>query len=341
MEKILFNKMTYCGVVVFSTMLPLMAIASTTTADTGLYIGGKTGWVSAHNACESHNLSCDNDELGGGVFMGYTLNNWLAIEGGYNYLGKIKAVYPALGDASVKARYRAEVQAIELGLKPYYALNDNIQLYAKVGTMAWQADVKGHEIGYQYSTDDQGFSPMLGAGLAYRINDNISLQTEYQWVNNVGGDDSGGSNINFLTLGLAYHFGHSEKAQPVAVEAVQESTHRPVTLTTDNIYFTFGSTHFSGNATETLSSVISYLQQSPQNHIIIQGHTDSIGSMHSNQRLSERRAEAVGNYLQQNGINASQIVYEGKGETQPIADNSTSEGRAKNRRVLFINDDVK
>ena len=67
--------------------------------------------------------------------------------------------------------------------------------------------------------------------------------------------------------------------------------------------------------------------------IIAVGHTDSVGSEAYNQRLSVRRAEAVKAYLVSKGIERNRIYTEGKGEKQPVADNRTAEGRAKNRRV--------
>ncbi|MEJ8854028.1 outer membrane protein OmpA [Variovorax robiniae] len=67
--------------------------------------------------------------------------------------------------------------------------------------------------------------------------------------------------------------------------------------------------------------------------IIAVGHTDSIGSDAYNQRLSVRRAEAVKAYLVSKGIERNRVYTEGKGEKQPVADNRTKEGRAKNRRV--------
>ncbi|MES2281469.1 MAG: OmpA family protein [Pseudomonadota bacterium] len=67
--------------------------------------------------------------------------------------------------------------------------------------------------------------------------------------------------------------------------------------------------------------------------IIAVGHTDSVGSDSYNQKLSVRRSEAVKAYLVSKGIEKNRVYTEGKGEKQPVADNKTSEGRAKNRRV--------
>ncbi len=67
--------------------------------------------------------------------------------------------------------------------------------------------------------------------------------------------------------------------------------------------------------------------------VIAVGHTDSVGSDAYNQKLSTRRAEAVKAYLVSKGIEKNRVYTEGKGEKQPVADNKTAEGRAKNRRV--------
>jgi OOP family OmpA-OmpF porin len=67
--------------------------------------------------------------------------------------------------------------------------------------------------------------------------------------------------------------------------------------------------------------------------IIAVGHTDSVGSDAYNQKLSVARSEAVKAYLTSKGVEKNRVYTEGKGEKQPVADNKTSEGRAKNRRV--------
>ena len=67
--------------------------------------------------------------------------------------------------------------------------------------------------------------------------------------------------------------------------------------------------------------------------IIAVGHTDSVGTDAYNQKLSVARSEAVKAYLVSKGVEKNRIYTEGKGETSPVADNKTAEGRAKNRRV--------
>jgi outer membrane protein OmpA-like peptidoglycan-associated protein len=83
----------------------------------------------------------------------------------------------------------------------------------------------------------------------------------------------------------------------------------------------------------TLNEVASTLGTYQQTYIDVLGHTDSTGSDAINQPLSERRAEAVANYLSSRGVAAARMATRGYGATQPIADNATDYGRAQNRRV--------
>jgi len=82
-----------------------------------------------------------------------------------------------------------------------------------------------------------------------------------------------------------------------------------------------------------LSNVAQTMNEYPESYIDVIGHTDSTGSAEHNQALSERRASSVGNFLVSQRVLQQRIVTYGYGETQPIADNNTAEGRQRNRRV--------
>jgi outer membrane protein OmpA-like peptidoglycan-associated protein len=90
------------------------------------------------------------------------------------------------------------------------------------------------------------------------------------------------------------------------------------------------------NSKATLNDLAVILNKYPDTNLTVQGHTDSSGSDAYNQTLSEKRAGSVADYLKLQGIDPARITPVGFGETQPIASNDTSEGRAENRRVTFV-----
>jgi outer membrane protein OmpA-like peptidoglycan-associated protein len=89
-------------------------------------------------------------------------------------------------------------------------------------------------------------------------------------------------------------------------------------------------------AQERLGQVADALKTQDDHKIVVEGHTDSQGSAPSNQGLSERRAQSVVSFLVSRGVPADQIRAEGLGQTRPVADNTTTDGRANNRRVEII-----
>ena len=103
-----------------------------------------------------------------------------------------------------------------------------------------------------------------------------------------------------------------------------------------DVLFRSGSFELLPGARERLAKVSGIVLAYPSLHLAVEGHTDSIGSDEYNQQLSEHRAEAVRDYLVQQGINANSIEAHGYGKTEPIASNDTSEGRQQNRRVELV-----
>jgi len=85
-----------------------------------------------------------------------------------------------------------------------------------------------------------------------------------------------------------------------------------------------------------LDEVATALQKSDAEKFVVEGHTDSIGSDATNEELSYRRAQTVHDYLIERGVPAEKIRAVGYGKSRPVADNTTAEGRANNRRVEII-----
>ncbi len=100
-----------------------------------------------------------------------------------------------------------------------------------------------------------------------------------------------------------------------------------------NITFGTNSSDLSPAFYNVLSSVGKVLDEFDQTVVEVAGHTDSTGSNEYNQSLSERRADSVGSYLASQGVIRERMITVGMGETRPIADNTTPDGRALNRRV--------
>ena len=98
-------------------------------------------------------------------------------------------------------------------------------------------------------------------------------------------------------------------------------------------FFDFDKSVLKPEAKEKLDDLVSKTKEINLEVIIAVGHTDSVGSDAYNDKLSVRRAESIKAYLTSKGLEANRVYTEGKGKKQPVADNKTAEGRAKNRRV--------
>ena len=108
------------------------------------------------------------------------------------------------------------------------------------------------------------------------------------------------------------------------------------TVVLRGVNFEFDSDRMTVPARETLDHVADAIKAQPGLEIEIDGHTDSRGSDAYNQRLSQRRADAVRSYLVTRGVEGRTLVARGFGESRPVASNDTDEGRTENRRVEFV-----
>jgi outer membrane protein OmpA-like peptidoglycan-associated protein len=135
----------------------------------------------------------------------------------------------------------------------------------------------------------------------------------------------------------------AEKRAAAALASLQEiakvkEEQRGMVITLDGaVLFASGKSDLLPIAKNKLDSVAKALKdQDPNKKMVVEGHTDSKGPDDANMRLSQARADSVGSYLVSQGVPSDKISSVGLGETRPIADNNTAEGRANNRRVEII-----
>jgi len=116
---------------------------------------------------------------------------------------------------------------------------------------------------------------------------------------------------------------------PLVTEAIKKRVDYAAT----RILFVTGSYKLASSSNKGLNEVVKILQDNPDLHLAIDGHTDNVGADEYNQTLSDNRAGAVKMYFINKGIDETRLTSAGHGETMPIADNKTAAGRQKNRRV--------
>jgi OOP family OmpA-OmpF porin len=216
---------------------------------------------------------------------------------------------------------------------------------------------------------DEGsaFSGSLGVGLVGQLSKHVS--TRLQVLYRTDKDDMGGFHDWIYSIGLNYDFGGKPPPPPpppkeepppppppnpdldgdgVLNERDKCPNTRPgavvdldgceveAVIELEGVHFDFDKATLKPEAKVVLNEAAALLNKHEKVVVEIAGHTDSTGPEDYNQGLSERRAEAVEDYLTANGVNASRLSSRGYGESRPVASNDTKEGRAENRRVEMI-----
>lgn len=128
----------------------------------------------------------------------------------------------------------------------------------------------------------------------------------------------------------------AEAARREIDELNAKETERGLVVTLGDMLFETGNAQLTGNAFANLGKLSNFLNKYPERTLVIEGHTDSVGSESSNQSLSQRRADSVRQYLLQQGVAANRLTAVGQGENSPVASNDSTSGRALNRRVEVI-----
>ncbi len=113
-------------------------------------------------------------------------------------------------------------------------------------------------------------------------------------------------------------------------------TDRGLVMTLGDVLFATGRAELQPGALDNLGRLVQFLNEYPERSVVIEGHTDSVGSDDLNLGLSQRRSDSVRTYLLGQGIEAARVTATGKGERSPIASNDNAGGRQQNRRVEII-----
>ena len=308
--------------IIISTAM-VIALASTATAQasefTGGYLGGKIGY----NKNSPTTISTSN-KIYPGLEAGY---GW---DAGSVLVG-IDGFYDGHSKSITGEDYGADVK---LGLPM-----DKLMPYVKLGAAG----------------SDPGTRVHGGLGIEYKFAPQWSVAGEWtadrKTVNSVKNKNSN------ISIGISYYFDKPyvapavaaviKKPEPVVVSpptpaparvAIEPPpapktifTDKPITIEGAN--FDTGSAKLKSTASKQLDVVVDFAARYPTATLSVVGFTDSRGNEKTNQQLSANRAKSVKAYLVKKGIDASRIATSGKGSANPIGDNKTDAGRAKNRRV--------
>lgn len=265
------------------------------------------------------------------VFGGYTFNEFLGAEAGYNWLGNSRV------DGE-----RFKSHGMNLSLLPRYPLTEDLSLLGEVGVMRWKADNEAT------NTNDHGTSPIFGAGLAYRVSDPVDLQVRYRHIDGVGSAKTGESDSDNVSLDVVYYPTRTSEPAPVVAPAPEpvaapapapqpvEET-KTFTLTSD-VLFDFNKATLKPAGVTALSQLYNQIQTLEMNdkNIVVYGYTDRIGSDGYNLKLSQDRAKSVSSFLTSKGLSATRITAVGRGEADPVSPASCNAVKAKKDLIVCL-----
>lgn len=287
------------------------------------YVGVRLGDANySHFEQNNHasNLGLKQHDLGAGIFAGYNITPWFAVETGYTWLG----------DAQVNHQ-NIKQHAFDLTGKATWHVNDSWGLFAKAGGSYMLTAYHGNGV----SDTDDHLVGTVGAGVEYQLTDHLSTRLEYQYYHDLsskprGTDLAYNFDTNFYGLSLVYNWGAAPVVDTIAPAIAQTVTIEPSTLSLD-----YGVNQYKLTAANerALQPMAKRLTRYPSATIVVTGYTSNTGTAAYNQALSEKRAHAVASELAKYVTNPAQVTAQGMGEQHPITTNATAEGRAQNRRV--------
>jgi OmpA-OmpF porin, OOP family len=304
------------------------------------------------------NVAIDANERSTGykIMLGKQLSRNFALEGGYFDLGKFgfDATRAPPGTLSGNVNFRG----LDLDLLAQMPLSERLSIYARIGANYARSSAmfSGNRLFAvtNPSASERKLNAKGGLGIEYKFTEALAMRGEVERyrVNDAVGNRG---DIDLYSLNLVYKLGRPAAKAPVVADMpppapvvadlpppvpapVAQAAPVPVSEKVTfaaKALFDFDKSVLKPDGQAALDVLVGRLAGMNTEVVVTVGHTDSVGTAAYNQKLSLRRANAVKAYLVKKGLDPARIFTDGKGETQPVADNKTEAGRAENRRVTI------
>lgn len=350
------RKTATLGLAVLAAIASQFAVAD----DSGWYVGGNVGQSRAKidNArittqllgagLTATSIADNNRDTGYKLFAGYQINKNFALEGGYFNLGRFSYVATTAPAGNLSGNIR--LQGVNLDGVAMLPITDQFSVFGRLGLNYAQAHDGFSSTGAVLTPANPNPSKnqvnyKFGAGLQYAFTDVLAMRAEVERyrINDAVGNKG---DVDLVSVGLVYHF-DAEKpapapraaepepvvAAPVPVVPAPPPVHRKVVFAADSSagsLFDFGKDDVKPGGKEAIDKFTTDLKGADYAVIMVTGHTDRIGSHAYNQKLSQRRAEAVKAYMTESaGIPADKIEATGVDGSEPV----TKAGECKGNKV--------
>ena len=336
----------------------LMATGTVQAAaqDNTWYVGGKAGWSNFYGVdydeqvkelFDAFDPGQDHSDLGLGLFAGYQVNRNVAVELGYDWLGKYQVDQRFSGNG-VEAGLdgEAKAQMIQATMKIGFPATEALDIYGRLGgayawtdssISAWANDGTSN-LSVSGGGKYHGAAFVGALGIEYAIDRDWAARLEYQYTTPLGKTSLEESGIEMdnglLSVGMLYRFGQvgDEPVAPTPAP-VPEPAPAPVLVEKQfsldsDVLFEFNKATLKPAASQALDSLFAQiLAANPKDGVAtVIGHTDRLGSDAYNQALSEQRARTVADYLIAQGLFADKVRAEGQGESSPVTGGSCPDG---------------
>ncbi|MFT4725547.1 MAG: outer membrane protein OmpA-like peptidoglycan-associated protein [Granulosicoccus sp.] len=312
-----------------------------------IYVNGGLGITQIEPESPSDSLTVsDNADTGAHLALGYDFSRFLSVEGYIADLGTAQIAFLGADVGSIDYQVfglsaLGYLYSSQSGLAFFDSdvdglfRREGLSLYGRLGL----GHMRNSSEGIEYFQDHSNHA-VFGLGLEYGFANGIALRTEVMAMD---------TDATYLNVGILKRFGKSHVPDTLSVPALFVSDPVPAPkaieidaplplpripepMTTPEGRFAFDRTEITPQFARDLDALAVVLKKNNVG-IYINGHADWSGTDRYNMGLSERRATGVKIYLQNQGVEAKWLETRGFGETRPIADNTTEQGRAMNRRV--------